>query len=811
MSAQRQLPCPPELWPEFSALLDEALDLTDAERPAWLEGLGPEFASVVPWLRKVLSGSSQSLDTGFMSTVVVDHDLPEFSVGQQVGPYVLKQRLGTGGMGEVWLASRSDGSLNRQVALKLPHTHLLAGVIKRRFERERDILAALSHPHIAQLYDAGVADAQHPYLAMEWVDGTSILEHCVDQRLSLDRRLDLFLQILEAVGYAHGRLIAHRDLKPSNILVTRDGQVKLLDFGIAKLLNPDAERGATQLTKMGNCMATPAYAAPEQLAGEPITVSADLYALGVLLHELLTGRRPYRDNRRASPDRTEPGRASSRIEEGHAPTVGGIDTQKLRRALLGDLDAIIAKALEVDPANRYSTAEAFAMDLKRSRENRPITARRISAGMLTLKFVRRHRVGVAMSAVLLLTLVGASGLVAWQAVRAEREAQRATTIKDFLIGVFRASDPRIASDKPRGEITARELLDVSSKQIESAFTTQQGTQVELLGVIAEIYGELNETKRSSSLYERESALASKLPGVGDGQVIDGLIGRAYNAETAGDDAKALAILDVADPLILRAHLDKTALRARWLTIRAEALWPNVGKNDEVLVDLEKAVSLFESVAPTDTQYPVALGDLGALQLERGNYQAAAGHYQKAVSTSLPEGSLPQLMVVQDNLVPFRVSDRNGCSVVHQTNVDSHRMGVPRETYLFWSELRVNTVCQVLLTFNPTSNTIRELSPVFSHEGVWVSVVLGFVIARCYGRIDFPRGCLYGQQVFGPRLTTHSHLKKLVKLASSVERARNHDDPSFCVRIIPIYGSPSSGIFGRKGSGRGHHSIVDVLR
>jgi serine/threonine-protein kinase len=434
---------------------------------------------------------------------------------------------------------------------------------------------------------------------------------------------------------------------------------------------------------MGNCMATPAYAAPEQLAGEPITVSADLYALGVLLHELLTGRRPYRDNRRASPDRTEPGRASSRIEEGHAPTVGGIDTQKLRRALLGDLDAIIAKALEVDPANRYSTAEAFAMDLKRSRENRPITARRISAGMLTLKFVRRHRVGVAMSAVLLLTLVGASGLVAWQAVRAEREAQRATTIKDFLIGVFRASDPRIASDKPRGEITARELLDVSSKQIESAFTTQQGTQVELLGVIAEIYGELNETKRSSSLYERESALASKLPGVGDGQVIDGLIGRAYNAETAGDDAKALAILDVADPLILRAHLDKTALRARWLTIRAEALWPNVGKNDEVLVDLEKAVSLFESVAPTDTQYPVALGDLGALQLERGNYQAAAGHYQKAVSTSLPEGSLLLAYHGLANSLRY-LGDFKGASAAFEHGMSIAERTYGRKSRLYWA-------------------------------------------------------------------------------------------------------------------------------
>src|SRR5260370_19079539 len=298
-----KLPCPPELWPTFSALLDEALDIPETGRNRWLAALGAEHAEVRPWLVKVLATGGATRETGLMEAVVIDDVAPQFLAGQLVGPYRLTKRLGTGGMGEVWLASRSDGTLTRQIALKLPHIHLLAGVVCRRVERERDILAALSHPRIAHLYDAGVDEAQNPYLAMEWVDGVAINEYCRDAKASLERRLNLFLQVLDAVGHAHGRLIAHRDLKPSNILVTSEERVKLLDFGIAKLLDGDAPRGATQMTRAAACMATPAYAAPEQLAGEPITAAVGLYALGVLLQEMLPRHRPCADNRKASATR----------------------------------------------------------------------------------------------------------------------------------------------------------------------------------------------------------------------------------------------------------------------------------------------------------------------------------------------------------------------------------------------------------------------------------------------------------------------------------------------------------------------------
>jgi serine/threonine-protein kinase len=683
-----KLPCPPELWSAFSALLDEALDIPEAGRMRWLASLGAEHAEVQPWLVKVLATGTATRAPGFMSALVADDAIaPEFVAGQLVGPYRLKKRLGTGGMGEVWLASRSDGTLTREVALKLPHIHLLAGVVRRRFERERDILAALSHPRIAHLYDAGVDEAQNPYLAMEWVDGVAINEYCQDAKISLERRLNLFLQVLDAVGHAHGRLIAHRDLKPSNILVTAEERVKLLDFGIAKLLDGDAQRDATQMTRIGACMATPAYAAPEQLAGEPITAAVDLYALGVILHEMLTGQRPFRDNRKTSAERTDARRASARIESGHAEYVGGLNTPQLRRALSGDLDAIIAKALEVDPALRYPSAEAFAQDIRRSRNHLPISALRIGTTTLALKFIRRHWIGTAMAAAFLVLLIGGSAGIAWQAVRAEREARRATTIKDFLIGVFRATDPRIAADKPRGEITSRALLDASAKRIESSFAQEPATQIELLGVTADIYRELEETQRSNALYARETELAARYYGIGDLHSIDGLLGQADVADNDGDDVRALALLSQADPLIRAAHLDTSPFRARWLLIRGESLFGDAAKADEAQASLESSAALFKAVAPRDPRHVEALIDLGSLSLEQSRFSSSADYYQQAITVAQ---SNPQLE--GDLLIPYqglamarrRLGDFGGAATAFARGIEIAERTYGRKTLRYWT-------------------------------------------------------------------------------------------------------------------------------
>jgi serine/threonine-protein kinase len=291
----------PQTWPALSQLLDEWLDLPPEGRSSWLENLGPEYAEVLPALRELLATQAMVDTDTFLNALPALRNAGEsatagFVVGMQIGPYRLVRQLGHGGMGVVWLAERADGALKRPVALKLPMTPLHHARLSERFARERDILAQLTHPQIARLYDAGMADGGQPYLAVEYVDGEAITAYCDRQVLGVTARLKLFLDVLRAVQYAHTNLVVHRDLKPSNILVTKDGQVRLLDFGIAKLLT-EGQAAETELTRVGGRALTPAYASPEQVASEPITTASDVYSLGVLLCELLTGERPYRVKR----------------------------------------------------------------------------------------------------------------------------------------------------------------------------------------------------------------------------------------------------------------------------------------------------------------------------------------------------------------------------------------------------------------------------------------------------------------------------------------------------------------------------------
>src|SRR5258707_12601967 len=269
----------PEQWPTLSGLLDEALDLPPAAREQWLARLAPAHLPLQPVLRDLLAKHAAAETDDFLETLpkltAAGNDVPRrtpdgFESGAIIGLYQLVRELGRGGMGEVWLAVRNDGALNRPVALKLPHAHLLSGALRQRFERERDILAPLSHPHIAPLYDAGISDGGHPYLAMEWIDGVPITLYCRQARLPIAARLELFKQVLDAVRYAHERFIAHRDLKPSNILVTPEGQVKLLDFGIAKLLSGDTGGGSTEQAQLGGRAGPPRYPPPAQIASRPV-------------------------------------------------------------------------------------------------------------------------------------------------------------------------------------------------------------------------------------------------------------------------------------------------------------------------------------------------------------------------------------------------------------------------------------------------------------------------------------------------------------------------------------------------------------
>ena len=405
----------------LSALLDEALTLDATDRRRWFDALSPDNSDLASKLEEALfPGDAVGSGVDVLGT------LPKFSftdispgestsssaqqAGTKVGPYELERRLGAGGMAEVWLAHRIDGAYTRAVALKLPAFHRRRGDLALRFAYERDILAGLEHVNIARFYDAGVADDGLPYLAMEYVPGAPLTKWCDKRRLPIAKRIELFLQVLDAVQYAHARGVVHRDIKPSNVLVSDSGEVRLLDFGVAKLL-ADVGGGDDQLTELYGRPLTPDYASPEYLSGGQAKIASDIYSLGVMLYELLAGNRPYRLGSSAPavaavdvppPAPAAPPSANLSSDAGGAR---GTSQRRLCRALAGDLDAIVLKAMARDPYDRYASALALAQDLKGYLRGDPVEARCNRLGYRAGKFVLRHRLG-------LLAGAGATFLVA---------------------------------------------------------------------------------------------------------------------------------------------------------------------------------------------------------------------------------------------------------------------------------------------------------------------------------------------------------------------------------------------------------------
>jgi len=410
-------------WKRLSPLLDAALDLAPAERAGWLASLPPEHADLRDSLGELLT---KPVETGdFLDR------LPEFSAapgaltlgpGSIVGPYRLLRELGQGGTSSVWLAERVDGSIKRSVALKLPHLGLIDRGIEQRIARETEILASLEHPHIARLYDAGIDERGRPYLALEYVDGVPPDEYCRTEKLGLRDKLALFLNILRAVAFAHARLIVHRDLKPNNILIAEGSDVRLLDFGIARLLQPDTNarpQPAANHTIIGAAALTPAYAAPEQFTGQNLTVATDVYSLGVILFELLTGCSPY------SPNGRSVGAYEHEVRFVEPPLMSRMARPAESGALHGDLDAIVAKALEKKPEDRYPSVEAFATDIERHLAAQPIAARPRSFAYVTRKFVRRNLLPLGIAIVTVTALSVSLGLAAWQWRDAEHQRSMA--------------------------------------------------------------------------------------------------------------------------------------------------------------------------------------------------------------------------------------------------------------------------------------------------------------------------------------------------------------------------------------------------
>jgi eukaryotic-like serine/threonine-protein kinase len=474
-------------WLLLSPLLDQALALEGEQRQAWIKAQEPEIAYRLEIL--LLEHSVLSSD-GFLETGVVD--LPSTAAtlaGQTIGAFEVVSQIGQGGMGSVWLARRNDGRFERQVALKFLNIALLGEEGEDRFKREGKILALLAHRHIAELIDAGVTSTGSPYLVLEYVDGDQIDRYCDQRQLDLPARIRLFLQVLDAVAAAHANLIVHRDLKPSNVLVRKDGEVKLLDFGIAKLIEAEnAPERQTVFTVAGTAL-TPEYAAPEQLKGEAITVSTDVYALGVLLYLLLTGQHPAGEGQSSPAElmkaivESEPMRPSDAVAVSDAAArtlLRSASVEKLRRVLRGDLDTILAKALKKDPRERYASVGAFADDLRRYLKSEPIKARPDTLMYRAGKFARRHRAGLFIA---LLALLGATAgitgmLLQARTARIQRDlalrqlarAERMTDLNELLL----------SNAAPMGKpLAVDQLLEREERVIEHERNPDAANHVEL--------------------------------------------------------------------------------------------------------------------------------------------------------------------------------------------------------------------------------------------------------------------------------------------------------------------------------------------
>ena len=635
----------PREWQRIDAALDEILGLAPGEWNAACRRLSGDDAAFRLELESLLAqvgGEDPVLDFA-AGSLPIGEASPQIGLpqGARIGAYRVMELLGAGGMGEVYRAERADGQFEHQVAIKLMRREV--GDRTQRFHAERQILARLEHPNIAGLHDGGVAEDGRLFMVMDLVVGQSITRWCAQHRSSLAERLTLFLAVCDAVAYAHRKLVIHRDLKPNNVFVTAEGDPKLLDFGVARLLdqtpNEETRHGAL----------TPGYAAPEQLAGGQITTATDVYALGMLLFELLTGANPwgYEDMPLAT--------LVGRVLEDDAPIASKFAASQRQppvspKELAGDLDAIIAKAVRKEPESRYGSVTLLQADIVRMLQSEPVSAREGAITYVAGRFFKRHRWGVMAGGLIAAAILAAAVGIAWQGHIAKQEAARALAVKNFLITVFRASDPRIARDKPRGQITAKELLDGSVSRIDQDFAQQPELQLELLGIAAEIYGYLLDDDRYDALMKQRVNLARRLYGDHHPVVIEGVITDAWSHIYTQNFSLANRELADADALLRAAHLDQSALRAEWWLARERALasTPNTQTLRRAAVD--QAVALFAQHDPLNKSYPAALANAALTRFQEVEYESAATLNARAVAAaqSIPDHDDMDLALIYAN-------------------------------------------------------------------------------------------------------------------------------------------------------------------
>jgi serine/threonine-protein kinase len=658
-------------WRQVGELFDELMELDEPARDARLAQLRVDDAGLAHEVERLMAADRRDgvLDhsVAAMAPTVVDGlnagtaDVgPALAPGDAVGSFRLQRLLGRGGMGEVWLAERSDSGFVQQVALKLLKRGMDSDEILRRFVQERSILARLSHPHIARFHDGGLAAGGRSWYAMEFVDGVPLTAFARDRALDVRARVELLARVCDAVAYAHTQLVVHRDLKPSNILIDANGQPRVLDFGIAKLL---AEGGDAQQTATGSRVMSPAYAAPEQVLGEPVGTPTDVYALGVVLFELLTGELPHQRSGRTPEvlardvSQETVSRPSQILRQSRAGEITGtygttsLSRERVARQLAGDLDTIVLAALQREPARRYATAAALAEDLRRWLDGRPIAASPDTAGYRMAKFVRRHRGGVAASLVTLLALIGGFGFALWQAraaqqqaTRADAEAQRAEAeaanaremgartkkVKDFLISVFLQEDP-LRRDA-RGPLTMAEAFDDTLKRIDTELAADPALQGDLLDDFGEIVTAKGDFEQAQTLFERALANAERAHGPDDPAVAESLINLGVLAAYRGRGAEGRPMLERA-AAILESSAGSDPVTLSQVYSALGGVERAAGETSSATARLRRALELLAGQPDSNPLRSAALSNLAMILIDVGEYEEAEPLMRAAIEAT----------------------------------------------------------------------------------------------------------------------------------------------------------------------------------
>ena len=638
------------------ALFGAALEQPAADRAAWLERSCQAHPELANELRAMLHADAE---IGGVLDVSVDEvaaylglHRPRGREGERIGPFTLVALLGKGGMGEVYRADRTQGGFEQTVALKVMRIERVDAAAQARFLLERRILARLTHPHIAHFVDGGIAAHGEPWFAMEYVAGEPLLEWCNSRALPIGERLRLLLDVCAAVESAHRYLIIHRDIKPGNVLVDADGQVKLLDFGIAKLLEND---GALEAPTGAHArLLTPEYATPEQVRGDPVTTATDIHALALLMYELLCGRRAF-GSRSSSPFdvqrevlEDEPAPMASALKAGAATNPDaiarqrGVDVAALGKFLRGDLQRIVSKAVRKEPEQRYRSVAAFADDVRRYLGNRPVEAAGGARVYRAQKFLRRHRFAVAAAAVIVIAvLAGLLGTTMQahrarvQAMRADDERRTAVATRDFLIAAFKAAGPDEALGKP---VTPRQLIDDGARRARATLSTEPALQVEFFDALGEIYMELGDRTAAERIGRDALAIAASRLGdaatLTDATRVD--LATALVGRDTADDARATEAMTLLNTVVARSEdsVESRLLRAKALTVRG-ALQDQLNQTDDGQHSFAAAVDEARSLG---TAHEVAVADAlvawGGSEERNKRCPSAIPHFREALALRL---------------------------------------------------------------------------------------------------------------------------------------------------------------------------------